>query len=190
MWPALVPMALFGANVGLSLFSANQQSRAAEAQGRQQALQSLFASQIADANARMTMIEASGRIGAVDRKVDAVIGHNVADAAARGLDPNQGSALLDQAYVAAQGNIDKKLIVGAALTQKASLHYSALGDAQKGSDALAAAKYGAGTAWLGGLQSALKGAAGLKWGGAAPAGGASPQTSFSADPMGAFLSYF
>ncbi len=164
MWPSFPSALLFGANVGLSLFGASQQARAQEQAGQQQATQSLLAAQIADANARMAMIEASGRIGAVDRKVDAVIGHNVADAAARGLDPHQGSPLLDQAYVEAQGNIDKKLIAGAALTQKASLHYAALGELMKGKDALAAAKYGAGTAWLGGLQSALAGAGGLKWG--------------------------
>lgn len=155
---------LAGANVGFSLFGASQSARGAARGAQQGAMQSLLAAQIADANARMAMIEASGRISAVDRKVDAVIGHNVADAAARGLDPNQGSPLLDQAYVEAQGNIDKKLIAGAALTEKASLHYAAAGEMQKGGDALAAAKYGAGTAWLGGLRSALSSAGGLKWG--------------------------
>lgn len=184
MWPAMVPFLFSAASFGLSLFEKSQQARAAEQAGQQQATQSLLSARIADANARMAMIEASGRIGAVDSKVEAVIGHNVADAAARGLDPNQGSSLLDQAHVAAQGNVDRHLIAGEALTKKASLHYQALGELMRGRDALAAAKYGAGTAWLGGLQPALTSLSGLEWGKFSKFSDGLAR--FSADPVSAF----
>lgn len=175
---------LAAANAGFSLYGESQKARAAEQAGRKEAMHSVLAAHIADANARMAMIEASGRVAAVDRNVDAVIGHNVADTAARGLDPNQGSPLLEQAYVAAQGNIDKHLIGARASSEAASLHYGALGELMKGSDALMAAKYGAGTAWLAGLQPALTSLSGLEWGKFSKFSDGLAR--FSADPGSAF----
>jgi hypothetical protein len=169
---------LAGANVGIGLFGASQQARAANMQGQaafqsamSQSGQSLLEAQIAEANARMAMVEAGGRMGQVDTKVESVIGHNRADAAARGIAVDQGSPLLDQAYVAAQGNIDKQLIAGNAYIEQAnqlSRAASAYGQAsqalQQGGQALASAKYGAGTAWLGGLANGVKSLGGLQWG--------------------------
>lgn len=156
--------ALMAAQAGFSLFGAAQSARGASEGGQFQAMQSLLSAQIADANARMAMIETSGQMGRVDRKVDATVGQQRVAFAAQGLDPNQGSPLLMQAYTAAQGNIDKSLLAARGLNQSASFHYQALGDLMQRDQAQSAAKYGAGTAWLGGLSGALSGLSGMKWG--------------------------
>lgn len=159
------PASIFmGANVGVSLFGASQ-SAAGAAEGAQfQAQQAMLKSQIADANARMAMIEASGQMGRVARKVDTTIGQQRAAFAAQGLDPNQGSPLLTQAYTAAQGAIDQNLIAARGLSEQAGYRYEAAGALQQRDQALAAGKYGVGTAWLGGIGSSLKGLSGMKWG--------------------------
>jgi hypothetical protein len=152
-----------GANVGLSLYGASRQASASDKASNFEAMQSLLSAQIADANARMAMAEASGRMGQVDRKAEGIIGHNRADAAARGVDPNSGSPVLDAAYVAAQAEIDKRLIAAQGLNESASYRYKAAGDTRQAEQALAAAKYGTGTAWLGGLSGAVRSLSGLKW---------------------------
>lgn len=164
---------LAGANVGLSLYGASRQASAAGKASNFEAMQSLLASQIAESNARMAMVEASGRMGQVDRKAEAIIGSNRADAAARGVDPNSGSPVLDAAYVASQAEIDKRLIAAQGLSEEASFRYRAAGDARQAEQALAAAKYGTGTAWLGGLAGAVRGLSGLKW----DSGGGTPGAS-------------
>lgn len=143
--------ALFAGNVGFSLFGASQSAQGAALGGQQQAAQSLLAAQIADANARMALIEASGRMGQVDRKVDDVVGQQRAAFGAQGLDVGQGSPLLLQAFTASQGNIDKQLIAARGFAQASSFHFQALGDLEQRDQALAAARFGAGTALLGGL---------------------------------------
>lgn len=172
---------LGGVSVGLNAYGASRQSGAALQAGQQQAMQSLIEAQIAEANARMAMIEASGRMGQVDQKVAGVIGQNRADAAARGLAVDQGSPLLDQAYIAAQGNIDKRLIGANAYMEAANQYERGAGAARQAGEALTAARYGAGAAWLGTLTSGVRTLGSLNWHSPA-AGGASGGARFSADP--------
>lgn len=171
--------ALFAAGqTGLSLFNAAGEADAARAQGESQAnaynfdaAQSLIAAQIAQTNARMAMLEASGRIGQVDQKAEAIIGHNQADAAARGVDVSYGAPVSNAAHIAAQANVDRQLIGAQGNTQAASFYNQAVGQYGQAAQnfvaadrARAAARYGVGTAWLGGLTGGLRSLAGLKWG--------------------------
>lgn len=166
-----------GANVGTNLFGAFQQSRAASSAGNAQmqaanqtARQLLIESQIADANARMAMIEAGGRMGQIEAKTRGVIAKNRVDAAARGLAVDQGSPLLDEAFVASQGAVDKNLIAANSLMEAANQRQrgaAAAGQAVEalgaGRQAQAAARYGVGAAWLGALGASARSFGGLDW---------------------------
>lgn len=174
MCVSLAQGALAAVQVGSSLFGASRSAAGAMQGAQSQAFQSLLAAQIAEANARMAMLEASSQMTRVDRQVNDVIGYNAADAAARGVDPNQGSPLLDAAFVAAQGDVDKRLLAARGLSEVASQRFGAAGALSQGSEGLIAARYGAGTAWLNALTNSLSAIGNLKWGQPMPQGTSSP----------------
>lgn len=191
-----LPLALGAANAGFNLWSAKRGSDAALQSGFYQmqsamaaAQQNLLENQIAEANARMAMIEAGGRSAQVIDKTNAVIDRNRVDAAARGLAVDQGSPLLDAATIAAQGNVDRQLLMAGGLMEASNAYRrgaAASGQAIEtigaGREALNAARYGAGSAWLGGLQNSLRGFAGLNWQNAAASVPASGGGRISLDP--------
>jgi hypothetical protein len=119
---------------------------------------------VAAENAKMALAESATKASRVDDRVNAAIGASRSNAGALGIDPNVGSPLLSQMFSAAQGNMDKQLIMAEGLNKAAGYHYAA-SDAARGADqALKAGYLGAGTALISGATSALKLAAfGSKW---------------------------
>lgn len=106
---------------------------------------------VASENAKMALAESATKASRVDDKVNAAIGASRTNAGAAGVDPNVGSPLLSQMFSAAQGNMDKQLIMAEGLNKAAGYHYAAA-DAARGADqALKAGYLGAGTALIGGV---------------------------------------
>lgn len=155
--------------VGSSLQAGSAGKRAAQLQAR------IARDNAADALAKGTF-DANRQLAATDR----TLAGQTASVAARGFDPAAGSPLVIQGLSAAQGEIDRALIVAGANQEAANQYFNAAGAVARGASAQKAGVLGAATALLSGISSF----AGLGRGGASsPAAGPAASSAFTFRPV-------